>query len=96
MVGKGNFAVFESSNISETGQAMPTNIGVHACGINTYLHELFELIVYQLFISTGPLLWDSRGDCNFFLLRGCSNIFYCACARGMVLKKAGFTKNLKR
>ena len=31
MVGKGNLAVFESSNISE-----PTKIGVHACDINPY------------------------------------------------------------
>ena len=36
MVGKGNLAVFESSNISETGQAMPTKIGVHAFDINSY------------------------------------------------------------
>ena len=36
MVGKGNLTVFESSNISETGQAMPTKIGVHAFDINSY------------------------------------------------------------
>ena len=30
MVGKGNLAVFESSNISETGMATPIKIGVHA------------------------------------------------------------------
>ena len=36
MVGKRNLAVFESSNISETGQATPTKIGVHACDINPY------------------------------------------------------------
>ena len=30
MVGKGNLAVFESSNISETGEVTPTKIGVHA------------------------------------------------------------------
>ena len=36
MVRKGNLAVFESSNISETGQAMPTKIGVHAFDINSY------------------------------------------------------------
>ena len=33
---KGNLAVFESSNISETGKGMPTKIGVHACYINPY------------------------------------------------------------
>ena len=36
MVGKGNLAVFESSNISETGHAMPTKIGVYAFDINPY------------------------------------------------------------
>ena len=45
MVGKGNLAVFESSNISETKEATPTKIGVHACYINLYLHDFFELIL---------------------------------------------------
>ena len=45
MVGKGNFDVFESSNISETKEATPTKIGVHACDINPYLHEVFEPIL---------------------------------------------------
>ena len=47
MVGKGNFAVFESSNISETKEATPTKIGVHvhACDINPYLPEFFEPIL---------------------------------------------------
>ena len=44
MVGKGNLAIFESSSISKTGDATPTKIGVHACYINTYLHEFFEPI----------------------------------------------------
>ena len=44
MVRKGNLAVFESSGISKTGEAMPTKIDVHACYINTYLHEFFESI----------------------------------------------------
>ena len=44
MVGKGNLAVFESSNISETEMTMPTKFGVHALDINPYLHEFFELI----------------------------------------------------
>ena len=30
--------------ISETGEATPTKIGVHAFDINPYLHEFFELI----------------------------------------------------
>ena len=41
---KGNLAVFESSNISETKKITPTKIDVHACDINPYLHEFFELI----------------------------------------------------
>ena len=45
MVGKGNFAVFKSSNISETKEATPTKIGVHACDINSYLHDFFEPIL---------------------------------------------------
>ena len=44
MVGKGKLTVFESSNISETGQAMPTKIGVHACYITPYLHGFLEPI----------------------------------------------------
>ena len=53
MVGKGNLTVFESSNISETGQAMPTKIGVHACYINPYLHEIFRANSNQLnFVMT--------------------------------------------
>ena len=39
---KGNLAVFESSNISETRVATLTKIGVHECDINPYLHEFFE------------------------------------------------------
>ena len=38
---KGNLAIFESSNISETGEVTPTKIGVHALDINLYLHEFF-------------------------------------------------------
>ena len=41
---KGNLAVFESSNIFETEEGTPIKIGVHACDINTYLHEFFESI----------------------------------------------------
>ena len=39
MVRKGNLAVFESSDISETGEDTPTKIGVHECDINPYMHE---------------------------------------------------------
>ena len=44
MVGKGNLAVFESSNISETEMTMPTKIGVYECDIHPYLREFFEPI----------------------------------------------------
>ena len=44
MVRKGNLAVFEGSSISETGEAPPTIISVHALDINPYLHEFFEPI----------------------------------------------------
>ena len=44
MVRKGNLAIFEGSNISETKEATPTKIGMHAFDINPYLHEFFESI----------------------------------------------------
>ena len=44
MVRKGKLTVFEGSNISETGIATPTKIGVHALHIHTYLHKFFEPI----------------------------------------------------
>ena len=46
---KGKLAVFESSNISETEEGMPTKIGVHELDINPYMHEFlsrFRLIKY--------------------------------------------------
>ena len=51
---KGNLAVFESANISETGAVTPTKIGVHVCYINIYMHDFFEPIpIEEIF----PLLW---------------------------------------
>ena len=44
MVRKGNLAVFEISDISETGETTPTKIVVYALDINPYMHEFFELI----------------------------------------------------
>ena len=44
MVQKGNLVKFESSNVSETGEAMPTKPSVHVLDVNPYLHEFFELI----------------------------------------------------
>ena len=37
--------VFESDNISETGEVTPTKIGVYVCYINIYLHDFFEPIL---------------------------------------------------
>ena len=45
MVRKENLAKFEANIISETGEATPTKIGVHAFDTNLYLHEFFELIL---------------------------------------------------
>ena len=45
MVGKGNLAVFESSNISETRITTPIKIGVHAQYIDLYWHDFFEPIL---------------------------------------------------
>ena len=44
MVGKGNLAIFEGSNISETGEDISTKTGLHAFDIKLYLHDFFELI----------------------------------------------------
>ena len=44
MVRKGNLAVFEGSNISETEEVTLTKIGVHAFDMCLYLHEFFEPI----------------------------------------------------
>ena len=44
MVRKGKLAIFESTNISETIEAMPTKIGMYAFDINPYLQEFFEPI----------------------------------------------------
>ena len=45
MVRKGNLAVFEGSNISETEEVTPTKIGVHALDMSLYLHKFFEPIL---------------------------------------------------
>ena len=44
---KGNLAVFESSNISETEETTLTKIGVHECDINPCLHKSFEPILFD-------------------------------------------------
>ena len=44
MVRKGNLAIFEGTDISETGETTPTKIGAYALDINPYLHGFFEPI----------------------------------------------------
>ena len=45
MVERENLAILKANKkgkISETGEAMPTKIGLHAFQITLYLHEFFE------------------------------------------------------
>ena len=51
MVRKGNLAVFEGRNISETREVTRTKIGMHAFVINPYLHEFFEPILFDSIFS---------------------------------------------
>ena len=67
MVRKGNLAVFESSNIFETGEVMPTKIGVHAFDINPYLHEFFELIpIDSIFSLPWTIVHGQKGKFGRF------------------------------
>ena len=45
MVQRGNLAVFESSDISETGAVTLTKIDAHAFDIDSYMHEFFKPIL---------------------------------------------------
>ena len=50
MVEKGNLAIFESSNISETEKVTSIKIGVYAFDINPYMNEFFGPIpIDQIF-----------------------------------------------
>ena len=67
MVRRGNLVVFESSNISETGYATPTKIGVHALDINPYLHEfLGRFRSIKFFDDHGLLSMVRSGNLAFF------------------------------
>ena len=44
MVRKGNLAVFEGNNISETVKVTPTKIGVHTLDMSLYLHKFSKPI----------------------------------------------------
>ena len=60
---KGKLAVFESSNISETGEVTPTKIGVYVCYINTYLHDFFEQLNFLMTMDYSP--WVERENLPF-------------------------------
>ena len=45
---KGKLAVFESSNITETGEITPTKIGIHVCYIKAYYARIFQADSKQL------------------------------------------------
>ena len=48
-------------NISKTGAAMPTKIGVHALDINPYLHEFIDLILFDsIFSLPWTIPWSER------------------------------------
>ena len=67
MVRKGNLAVFESSNISENGEVIPTKIGVHAFDINSYLHEFFEPIpIDSIFSLPWTIVHGQKGKFGRF------------------------------
>ena len=65
MVWKGNLAIFESSDISETREAMPIKIGANACLINPYLYEFFEPIPVDK-IDHGLLVHGLKGKFGHF------------------------------
>ena len=44
MVGKGNLPFLKVAISLKPGEVTLTEIGVHVCYINTYLHEFFEPI----------------------------------------------------
>ena len=54
MVRNGKLAIFESSNISETGEAVPTKIGVHVLDITTtYMNFLSRFRLINFFDDHG-------------------------------------------
>ena len=67
MVQKENLAIFESSSISETGEATPTKIGINACYINAYLHKLFEpILIDSIFWPPWTIVHGPKGNFGRF------------------------------
>ena len=66
---KGSLAVFESTNISKTGETTPTKFDVHAFDINPYLHNFFWASSDRLnFLMTMDYYspWVERGNLAVF------------------------------
>ena len=64
---KGNLAIFESSNISETKKVMPIKIGVHAFDINPYLHKFFEpILIDSIFSLPWTIVHGKKGKFGRF------------------------------
>ena len=73
MVRKGNLGIFEGSTISETGEATPAKIGVHACYINPYMHEfLSRFQSIKFFDDHGLLSMVRKGNLAIFESSGIS------------------------
>ena len=53
---------FKNRNISETGEATPTKIGMHVLHINPYLHKNFELILSNsIFLIPWTIVHGRKG-----------------------------------
>ena len=53
---------FKNRNISETGEAPPTKIGMHVLHINPYLHKNFELILgNSIFLIPWTIVHGRKG-----------------------------------
>ena len=89
MVRKGKLAVFESSNISENGEATPTKIDVYACYIYTYLHNFFEPVLKGSNVSK-----NRRGHAFSLLCINFLSPFY-SLAKEILVKFEGQRKGRK-
>ena len=67
MVGRGNLAVFESSNISENEKVTPTKIGVYTFDINpTCLNFLSRFQSIKIFDDHGLIVHGQKGKFGRF------------------------------
>ena len=63
---KGNLAVFESTNISETGETTSSKFDVHAFDINPYLHDFLGQFRLIKFFDDHGLYMDFKGNLAVF------------------------------